>query len=363
MEAVSGFPVMYNLSKKELYKKIISDVKAGQAGNIHPEAYKAYTENFRKAVGGVFSKNEKYADLQAQFNANVSRFAAYKAYLLTEQLKQYYAEKPDNFDNAGTIIINTFNRYQAAEYNTAVARARTAKQWLDFTSDPTSNMLYPNLKWLPSRSATRREEHVAFYGLVLPKTDEFWQRNQPGNLWNCKCDWEETDNEPSSYRPKDIYSQGLEGNPAETGEIFTDKCSYVRHLPKEVAATFAIRTEREIFRANHKDDKKVFETGIGKILYDGITVKEISKGAKTDKSYFYKQEIAQHFDKYVEKLVFIGDEDIDLTHNNHNNIYYRRKSQFLKMKKYKLEMHDFMFQVKLGLFEDGTMNLYCITEQ
>ncbi len=361
MEAVSSFPILYNLSKKELYKKILSDVKAGQAGNIHPDAYKAYAENFRNAVSGVFSKNEKYADIQAQFNANVSRFAAYKAYMLTEQLKQYYAEKPDKFDNAATIIINTFNRYQAAEYNTAVARARTAKQWMDFTSDSTSNMLYPNLKWLPSRSATRREEHVAFYGLVLPKTDEFWQHNQPGNLWNCKCDWEETDDKPSSYRPKDIYSQGLEGNPAKTGEIFTDKCSYFRRLPKETG-TYVIRTEREIFRANHKDDKKVFETGIGKILYDGITVKEISKGAKSDKSYFYKQEIAQHFDQYVEKLEFIGDEDIDLSHNNHRSIFYQRKKLFKHMKVYKLKINQYEFQVKLGEFENGTLDLYSITE-
>lgn len=94
----------------------------------------------------------------------------------------------------------------------------------------------------------------------------------------------------------------------------------------------------------------------------GIAVKEISKGAKSDKSYFYKQEIAQHFDQYVEKLEFIGDEDIDLSHNNPNNEFYRRKTNFSKFKVYKLLIHDFYFQVKFGEFRDGMLNLYSITE-
>ena len=123
-------------------------------------------------------------------------------------------------------------------------RTRTAKQWTDFTSDPTANMLYPNLKWLPSRSANRREEHIPFYGLVLPKTDEFWQHNQPGNLWNCKCDWEETDEQPSSYIPKDIYAKGLEGNPAQTGQIFTDKASYINRAGKKVES-YALKITRK----------------------------------------------------------------------------------------------------------------------
>lgn len=48
--------------------------------------------------------------------------------------------------------------------------------------------------------------------------------------------------------------------------------------------------------------------------------------------------------------------------NNPNNIFYRRKMAFAKMKVYKLSIHDFEFQVKLGEFRDGTYNLYSITE-
>ena len=162
----------------------------------------------------------------------MSRFAAYKAYHLTEQLKKKREEwgDGDDFKKVAKAVLNTFNRYQAAESNTATARARTAKQWTDFNSDPIANELYPNLKWLPSRSANPREEHIPFYGLVLPKTDPFWQHNQPGNLWNCKCDWEETDDPAATTRPATICAKGLEGNPAETGEIFGKECTYFKQV-------------------------------------------------------------------------------------------------------------------------------------
>lgn len=343
LDTLRTFPVLYNLSKKELYQKILSDIANGNTGTVHPDAYKAYAQNFRHAVNGVFSDNEKYADLQAQFNANVSRFAAYKAYWLTEQLKQYHQESPDNFDNIGKAIINTFNRYQAAEYNTAVARTRTAKQWTDFTSDPTANMLYPNLKWLPSRSANRREEHIPFYGLVLPKTDEFWQHNQPGNLWNCKCDWEETDEQPSSYIPKDIYAKGLEGNPAQTGQIFTDKASYINragkiNLDEETAKQF--KNLQNLIDANPKqwrvdyytDNKGYLQTSRKRIEEGNINKQEKEKFAKEwnmckvladkDHTVIYRESVQGRFDIYLDGVPA----ELKTTANENNIVKYAKKA-------------------------------------
>jgi len=61
----------------------------------------------------------------------------------------------------------------------------------------------------------------------LPIDDPFWQENQPGNLYNCKCDWQTTDKEVSVTPAKSVKpSPGLEGNPATTREIFTDKHPY-----------------------------------------------------------------------------------------------------------------------------------------
>ena len=100
---------------------------------------------------------------------------------------------------------------------------------------------------------------------------------------------------------------------------------------------------------------------------------ETTKGAATTESYFLKQEIVQHFDGYVKDLQFATDEDVDLTHNNPNNEFHRRKKQFEKMKVYNLLLKrvDYKgneiaidYQVKLGLFKkDRTLNLYAITDK
>lgn len=254
----------------------------GKAGTIHPDVYKAYSDNLRKAVGGVFNADDygdKYFDLQAQLQSNVSRFAAYKAYHLTQQLNKKREEwtNDDDFKKVAKAMMNTFNRYQAAEYNTATARARTAKQWTDFNSDPIANELYPNLRWLPSRSANPREEHRAYYGLVLAKTDDFWKQNQPGNLWNCKCDWEETDDpidtkeltaeDLAKAREEEggIHANGLEGNPAETGEIFTKECTYFKQVSGKRNQDYI-----ENYAKKHSEIWNVVETTNGRVLESSL---------------------------------------------------------------------------------------------
>ncbi len=244
-KAVALLPRVYALSIRQLYEQVIADVRDGKAGAIHPELYRAYSENLRGAVSGFAQSShpsspshESYQDLQSQFEANVSRFAAYKAWHATQQLERQLADSdgvarsPEEFDRMARAVLNTFNRYQAAEYNTAVARARTAHQWQQFSQD--DNMfLFPNLRWLPSRSANPREQHMPFYNRVWTKNDPFWQTNQPGNLWNCKCDWEETDDPVTGDNPEGIRpAKGLEGNPADTGQIFTDQCTYVQKAGK-----------------------------------------------------------------------------------------------------------------------------------
>ena len=139
------------------------------------------SETLRKAVGmaGVSQ------DLQDQWLANVSRFAAYKAARATDMIREAVAA--DGVITDGINPLRAHARYLAAEANTARTRARTGKQWQQF-SDPDHARLFPNIRWIASRSATPREAHMPFYGRVWAKDDPFWQHNQPGTLWNCKCD-------------------------------------------------------------------------------------------------------------------------------------------------------------------------------
>lgn len=156
-------------------------------------------------------------DLAAQFHANVSRFAAYKAYKATTDIRTALGDDPQ----AARATLRRYNTWQAAEYNTAVHRARTAEQWERFSSEKNVR-LFPNLRWIPSRSATPREAHRRFWNRIWAKDDPFWNENTPGTLWNCKCDWEQTNRPVTDGNPTTtVTAKGLSGNPAKTGEIFT----------------------------------------------------------------------------------------------------------------------------------------------
>lgn len=98
---------------------------------------------------------------------------------------------------------------------------------LDFGGDGEGN-----LTWIRTRSVNPRELHAGYVGITLPMNHEFWQSNQPGNLWNCKCDWKTTD-APITGAPGKIAppARGLEGNPFTTGELVTNRHPYYKDAP------------------------------------------------------------------------------------------------------------------------------------
>ena len=175
-------------------------------------------------------KNE---ELLEQWHANVSRFAAYKAYHATDEIRRKAEEDGDDSPLLKAIL-HKYNRYQATEYNTAVGRARAGEKWNRFCEEDRVR-LFPNIEWLPSRAAHPREEHKPFYHRIWAKDDKFWLTNQPGTLWNCMCGWEETDESPTEGNPDiQIAKPGLDENPATSGQIFTDTAPYFKRAPKVI---------------------------------------------------------------------------------------------------------------------------------
>ena len=219
--------------------------------------------------------------------ANVSKFAAYKAHKATQEIRQ-------EMQNTGSItdsknIFNAYNRYQAAEYNTTISRCRTAKQWQEFQENAD---ILPNLRWLPSRSVEKRPEHQKFYNRVWAKSDDFWKENQPGNLWNCKCDWEETfDDVTENADLKDFKSgqKGLKGNPGANGEVFTKDASYYKdnsHQLEKYMSNFKIKDSKSDMLINILADASELKDNIktGRILLQNPEIKTL--------------EIRPHFSQY-----------------------------------------------------------------
>ena len=315
------------------------------------------------------------SDLADSLRANVSRFAAYKADYVKTTIENILNDASIPAKDKQAYIdanMNAFSQYQATEETTATSRCRTAKQWKEF-NDPQRLRLFPNLRWLPSRSIEKRQSHIQFYDHVWSKGDDFWNHNTPGTEWNCKCDVEETDDPVTNNGNMDPVQvpAGLEGNPAVIKVVFTDEVSYIKKARQEYPRIM-MEAVRDYNRALYGEEEKYYESEIGKILVDNITIEETTKGAKTTESYFLKQEIVQHIDRYVKDLEYQNDEDIDLGHNNPNNKFYRRKEKFSAMKVYKLliemidyegKTHTINYRVKFGKFKStGDLNLYSITE-
>lgn len=342
----------YRMASHESIDKVVDEIGKLNPGQISPTLFESYSENLRKAVDQVFKSGNGLSD---QLRANVSKFAAYKAYNATIDTQR---EMGNDLEDA-KMVLRTYNRYQTTEYNTAISRCRTAKQFEQF-NDPDNRRLFPNLRWLPSRSVDPRESHKLFWDRVWSKDDSFWLENTPGSLWNCKCDWEETDDPVTEGNPSDDASKtGLKGNPSKTGNVFSDDHPYfdnrmwdyvksgVRYLTRDKASNLS---------------KTLHIKDFGDVLVDNISYIEVTKGASSDEAYFLKIEMLKNVRLYANKLRFVRSEAIDLSHNNNKNVFYKRKKSFDSMEVYDIEIKSRLFVFKFGKFKNsGKLHLYTIT--
>lgn len=115
------------------------------------------------------------------------------------------------------------------EYNTAVLRGQFAAEWKQYEADKD---IMPNLRWMPTTSATPDDEHKGYWQnrLTLPVEDKFWNDHHPGDHWNCKCSLEQTD-DPSNPevldQVKEVKPQkGLKTNPGKSGKMFDETHPY-----------------------------------------------------------------------------------------------------------------------------------------
>ncbi|MDR1544843.1 MAG: hypothetical protein LBS50_10670 [Prevotellaceae bacterium] len=247
---------------------------------------------------------DKNFDLQMQFEANVSKFAAAKAYHVTQVLRGMETEQE------AKAAMKIFNARQQTEYNTAVARARSAKQWEEWNT-PKRVKIFPNIIWLPSRSVTRREAHIKFYNRIWAKNDPFWLENMPGNLWNCKCDMQETHRrvtENSDVEPAPKV-RGLEGNPAVTGEIFSENASYFTKIKSDTEAKKAV--DKIVFQSlltwakTELKDKQVINKKFGEpIKFSNGGIENYLNQPHED--YFVKNEMIRRIEAILKNAEYLG---------------------------------------------------------
>lgn len=243
---ISEFPALTLASRQKDLSAIIDKVwQNGKQPDFYQEMFDTYNENLHKAISNPDPEVEK------MLKNNVTRLAAAKANYITQQLSdaKKTASNREEYDRMAQGIINMANSTQAAEYNTAVHRNRIVKQWSQFEKD---KRLLPNIEWLHTRSASPREIHLAYVGRIWPMNDPFWKDNHPGCVYNCKCDWKNTDSpatDNSGVNPVPA-SPGLEGNPFYTGEIYSEKHPYFDRVDKHIPDLGVLQNTDEIVYLN-----------------------------------------------------------------------------------------------------------------
>lgn len=239
--------------------------------DIEPNLFNATWQILNGAVNTAFgdvAADSQDFDFVNELKYNNGVFAAFKTHRQQNELTALLVDDEGNarsygeFEKACRPTLDGYNRnWLQTEYNTATTRARFAANVKNFERDAKH---FPNMRWTPSRSAEIRPEHEQFYGLVLPINDPFWAAHFPGNLYNCKCGIEQTD-EPAHQRPK-VKTEpvpGLDTNPAETGALFSNSHPYF-----------------DIAKPKFLNLLAIINTKIGDKLITYTKVKEFKNGGK-----------------------------------------------------------------------------------
>ncbi len=309
--------------------------------------------------------------LFTHFKANLARFSAHKASYVHRVIENELNSPADGSDASpqqkAAARLRMFDQFQRTERNTAIARARTAVQFERF-NQPDDLRLFPNLRWLPSRSAEPRPTHMQFYNRVWAKDDPFWNSNCPGTEWNCKCDLEQTNDPPTENA--NIHTPapplGLEGNPYHTHQLFTDRVSYIRHNTRQLGAQTAEYQARSIMRDTQRKnaknspliDKTAYCTIDGKqhpVRINARGIKETVQANYTSPQYWLKNEVLDNFDAFLSKAKYLGNAPVDLSHNTRRTLHFKK------------HLSKFHYFSSNGLFfhiaenQNGKLFLYSIT--
>ena len=135
-----------------------------------------------------FSEGSKERILLTKLRENLNRFSAAKTFQNVRDTVVFRLDegrlRPFNeFIRDAKKIFNTYNdTWLKVEFDTAVAQAQSADQWIDIQRDKD---VLPLLKYQTAGDNRVRPEHASWDGIVKPVDDPFWDTHTPPNDWGC----------------------------------------------------------------------------------------------------------------------------------------------------------------------------------
>jgi hypothetical protein len=172
---------------------------------------------------------------------NVAVFAAFKMHDMRQELVKGLRDSQGDLRSwsdfravAKPMVGNYRETFLQTEYDAAVRGSRMATVWQDIQK---TRRVYPNIEYMVSRSANKREDHLALVGIVLPIDHPFWGAHFPPNGYKCKCSARPTDKQPT--HAEDVPTADIDPafaiNPGKDGQVFeVSKHPYGQHPKAEL---------------------------------------------------------------------------------------------------------------------------------
>lgn len=238
--------------------KRIYDRKYNPRTEIDAELFEEVNRIFDTATDVGFSGHEAGGDFMEQLRTNNAVFAAFKTHRMGRDMAAQLIDENGEVksfqqfrSDVEPIASHHVDTWLRTEYDTAVKRAHRAAEMRQFMAEAD---VFPNIRWLESTAVNPRESHMPFYDHVWPVDDPFWEEHKPGDEWGCQCGWEATDDPVTDNTglggERIKPSPGLDGNPARTGQLFSDDHPY---FPSDCSACAFKGVQLTLFTNRAKD--------------------------------------------------------------------------------------------------------------
>lgn len=246
------------------------------------ELWEYYNTHLSKAFDVGYNDSSEFydADLAASLKNNIALFSAFKETSFRTQLEAALTDDGNVVPwsefkkKAAELNVEYNQRWLKTEYHHTVATANSVEKWRGFEAD---SDLYPNLRYNAVNDARARETHKALDSLILPINHPFWKSHNVPLDWGCRCDLEQTDEEPSKTVP-DIAVKGIfKDNAALSGKVFGEM-PYASAMSseqiKESKANATKFANNKVLQRERKEQfKTVFETKKG-VVTEHILIKK-----------------------------------------------------------------------------------------
>ncbi len=161
---------------------------------LYEDTFKGLETRLFRGFGGNlddFDTNSREFIQLTKLRENLNFFSAAKTFQNVKDTQVFRLDerqlRPFNeFRQDAKKIFDTYNdTWLKAEFDTTVAMAQSADQWIDVQREEKT---LPLLQYVTAGDDKVRPEHAAWDGIIKPVDDPFWDAHNPPNGYNCRCE-------------------------------------------------------------------------------------------------------------------------------------------------------------------------------